>query len=155
MIIKPFSEWREERIAEAGRKACGLLESGVELESQEIECVDCKGEGAVSCDCNCPRCEGWEDCSACDGRGHIETTDPLVMEEVEKDKANHKEYLQQLARDLVALSEWLGKPGLFHIIDAGLAPATIIRHGGTKTLVLHDPQRPDIAVDAPDEAPRT
>lgn len=139
-IIKPYDLWREERIAEAGRKACDLLESGVDIEPQEIECADCKGEGSVSCDCNCPRCEGWEDCDTCDGRGHIEANDPLVMEEVEKDKANRSEYLRELVSDLVALSEWMGKPKMYHVVEAGLSPATIFS-GDMKIIVIHDPDR--------------
>ena len=154
MIIKPYDQWRDERIAEAGRKACELLESGADVEPQEIECTDCHGEGGRDCDCGCPNCEGVTDCETCSGSGHIATADPLVLEEVEKDQANRKEYLRQLARDLVALSEWLGRPSLFHVVDAGMAPATLMRQGGARSLILHDPET-GAAIEAPDEVPRT
>lgn len=154
MIIKPFEQWREDRIAEAGRKACEFLLSGDEPDPQEYECPDCHGDGSRDCDCGCPNCYGAIDCQTCDGNGYIETTDPLLLESIEKEKADRKEYLRQLARELVLLSEWQGKPSLFHIVDAGMAPATIIQRDGAKVLVIHDPDTGS-AVDAPEGVPRS
>lgn len=143
MKIKSYEKWKADRL----RSARALADEVDEPETtKRVDCAACDGTGEVECDCCCEHCDAMIECSACEGEGTIPAEDADSLEENEELRATCKEYLRELVSDLSALSEWKGKPSAYCVIEAGLAPYTLLyvdressRLQRGHTLMIHDP----------------
>lgn len=120
MIIKSYDQWRADRL----RALAAADPEEAELQGEEtVTCPDCKGEGVVDCDCDCPRCDGVMDCSRCDGLCEISSND-VDRDEYPDVAFTRADYLDELSAELVALARWIGKPELHFLVEAGMTPYT-------------------------------
>lgn len=153
MIIKPYDQWREDRIAAAAKLGKDVEAEAAEPEEKTVKCSACDGDGVIYCECGCPHCNAEIDCDECDGSGEITMDDPEKLKKNEAGLATRGEYLKELAKDLVALSEWMGKPRAHHIVEVGMAPYFMVKDGwgrGVKRLMMHDPEIPGREFEAPE-----
>lgn len=137
MIIKPYEEWVEDRI-EAAKEMGEEIEKDVDDQAEGVLCSDCGGYGVTDCDCICPNCEAEVDCPECDGSGYIDPDDYEKIENSVRKRATRQDYLRELSSDLIALSEWIGKPKIHHLIEMGFCPHRKDRSDPRTYITHHD-----------------
>lgn len=106
MIVIEFYQWRR----------------GMEQSDPVVTCPDCYGSGVTDEECPCCGQDmDAEDCGACEGVGRLHYS--CVNAFQQKGFFTMRDYLDVIAGDLVAWSEWTGKPLLDVAIEAGFVLA--------------------------------
>ena len=88
-----------------------------------VHCPECDGEGSVLEECECCGQEKEVDCKICHTTGEVLFGELSLMQQ--SACFSRRSYNEQLARDVLALADWLGGP--LSVVKYGFAIATDIR----------------------------
>lgn len=141
MIIKPFEQWRDDKLRVLTRVDPEEADTQKEV---EVDCPECGGAGFVDCDCNCPNCDGDMECERCDGRCSISSSDLGIGERGNDFLFTRDQYLEELVAELAALARYTGRPILEPFVEAGMAPRSLLGASGASLgkpsgIALSDP----------------